>query len=161
MRLFTRIATSKDIQAIQALVQAVLESKQVPTDTERQLKHIYSTQAFWKTIASDNRHIILALSDNDFVGMCQYGIPIMDDCDCEDLREIHTLFVHPEYPNEQVIEALVAAVEDSINEDAAVQRLSIFVDANDITLIKLYARLGFHHDQVEDQENEWYMEKDL
>ena len=28
-------------------------------------------------------------------------------------------------------------------------------------LIKFYASLGFYHDQVEDSETEWYMEKDL
>ncbi|MEL6308780.1 MAG: GNAT family N-acetyltransferase [Chloroflexota bacterium] len=154
--LTVRPATLKDAPTMRALAQKTAM-------TERTLNRVYSDEAIRATLDSENRHVLLAFSDDDaLVGLCQYGIPIMDDCDCEDLRAIHTLILHPDYEaSDDVRMALIEAVEDTINVDAGVQRLSLYVPADDMARIKFYARLGFHHEMIEDTPNEWYMEKDL
>lgn len=154
-------AEIEDIPEIIALIQQVFRQQTDDNLAQKTMKQLYSQEAFEKTLASDNRHLIVAIIDDTLAGVCQYGIPIMDDCDCEDLRAIHSLFVHPNFEHNEIASALIYDVEESINEDAGVQRLSVFVDEKAIPLIKFYASLGFYHDQVEDSETEWYMEKDL
>ena len=153
-------AEVQDIPEIIALIKQVLSNNKAES-IERTMKRLYTQSAFEKARASDNRHIIIAIIDDTIAGVCQYGIPIMDDCDCEDLRTIHSLFVHPDYEHNDIASALIYDVEETINTDAGVQRLSVFVDENNMPLIKFYASLDFIHDQVEDSETEWYMEKDL
>lgn len=148
-------AIEEDIPEIQQLIHQCLSSK------SNVVKRLYSEDALRQTLASDNRHLIIAIIDDVIIGVCQYGIPIMDDCDCEDLRAIHAIFVHPDADFEAVASALIYDVEETINADANVQRLSLFVKATNLSQIKFYASLGFIHDQVEDSEHEWYMEKDL
>ncbi len=153
-----------DIPEILALIQQVLiqqNGEHNEQAVQHAMKQLYTQEALEKTLASDNRHLIVAIIDDTIAGVCQYGIPIMDDCDCEDLRAIHSLFVHPDFEHNEIASALIYDVEESINEDAGVQRLSVFVDEKAMPLIKFYASLGFYHDQVEDSETEWYMEKDL
>ncbi|GAB5493410.1 MAG: hypothetical protein Phog2KO_36250 [Phototrophicaceae bacterium] len=153
-------AEAQDIPAIIDLIKEVI-SKNKAKSVEQIMKRLYTQSAFEKTLESDNRHLIVAIIDDTIAGVCQYGIPIMDDCDCEDLRTIHSLFIHPDYEHNDIASALIYDVEETINTDAGVQRLSVFVDEKDIPLIKFYASLDFIHDQVEDIDNEWYMEKDL
>ncbi|MEM9952651.1 MAG: GNAT family N-acetyltransferase [Chloroflexota bacterium] len=148
-------ALEEDIPEIQQLIHQCLPSK------SNVVKRLYSEDALKQTLASDNRHLIIAIIDDVIIGVCQYGIPIMDDCDCEDLRAIHAIFVHPDTDFEAVASALIYDVEETINTDANIQRLSLFVEATNLSQIKFYASLGFIHDQVEDSEHEWYMEKDL
>lgn len=150
-----------DIPEIIALIEQVLTQQTGKDYTQRIIKSLYTKEAFEKTLNSDNRHLIVAIVNDTIAGVCQYGIPIMDDCDCEDLRSIHNLFVHPTFEHDEIASALIYDVEESINVDAGVQRLSVFVDEKAMPLIKFYASLGFYHDQVEDSETEWYMEKDL
>ena len=150
-----------DIPEIIALIEQVLTQQTDADYTQRIIKSLYTKEAFEKTLNSDNRHLIVAIVNDTIAGVCQYGIPIMDDCDCEDLRSIHNLFVHPTFEHDEIASALIYDVEESINVDAGVQRLSVFVSEKAMPLIKFYASLGFYHDQVEDSETEWYMEKDL
>lgn len=150
-----------DISEIRELIEAVLRFLHNADEVKRQMKHVYSAESFKKTIDSNNRHLIVAIIDDAIVGMCQYGIPIMDDCDCEDLRSIQALFVHPDADHDRIASALLYDVEESVDAVAGVQRLSIFVNEDSMPLIKFYASLGFIHDQVEDVDGEWYMEKDL
>lgn len=149
-------ANEDDIREIRDLIATVLGDKQ-----PRLMKRLYSADALQQTLTSDNRYLIIAIVDDKIVGVCQYGIPMMDECDCEDLRAVHAMFVHPDAMFKEIASALIYDVEETINEDAGVQRLSIFVPESDLSLIKFYASLGFVHDQVEDSESEWYMEKDL
>lgn len=154
--LIVRPATIKDAPVMRSLAQQT-------GIAERTLKRTYSDDALQVTFKSEHQHILLAWTAEDaLVGMCQYGIPIMDDCDCEDLRTIHTLILHPDYDEPDSLRiAFVEAVEDTINVEAGVQRLSLYVPADDMARIKFYARLGFHHEMIEDTPTEWYMEKDL
>lgn len=154
-------AEADDIPEIYDLVKTTLKALHDSDTIQRLMKNIYSVEALHKALESDNRHLIVAIVDDAIVGVCQYGIPVMDDCDCEDLRAIHFLFVHPTAGHDTIASALIYDVEESIDEDAGVQRLSIFVDAKQVPLIKFYAGLDFVHDQVEDSDSEWYMEKDL
>jgi len=149
-------AVPDDIPDIHKLIQQVL-----PKNQGRVLNRLYSEVALQQKLESENTHLIIAVVDDVIIGVCQYGIPIMDDCDCEDLRAIHALFVASDNNHDDVASALIYDVEESINTQAGVQRLSVFVDADNMPLIKFYAGLGFYHDQVEDSDNEWYMEKDL
>lgn len=149
-------AIEDDIAEIHELI-----LKAVPENQHRLMKRLYSENALKQALSSDNRYLIIAIVDDVIVGVCQYGIPIMDDCDCEDLRSIHAIFVHPDADFTEIASALIYDIEESINEEAGVQRLSLFVAADDLSRIKFYASLGFVHDQVEDSESEWYMEKDL
>ena len=68
---------------------------------------------------------------------------------------------HSDYKHNDIASALIYDVEETINTDAGVQRLSVFVDEKNMSLIKFYASLDFVHDQVEDTDGDWYMEKDL
>lgn len=154
-------AQIEDIPEIRTLIEATLQNRHSADEVKRLMKRVYSAESFQKTLASENRHLIVAIIEESIVGLCQYGIPLMDDCDCEDLRSIQTLFVHPDADHDNIASALVYDVEESVDEVAGVQRLSIFVNSEWMTLIKFYARLGFIHDQVEDVDGEWYMEKDL
>lgn len=150
-------------EIIRLIEQALIQQKGENNEklVRNAMKRLYTQVAMEKTLASDNRHLIVAIIDDTITGVCQYGIPIMDDCDCEDLRAIHNLFVHPDFEHDKIASALIYDVEESINGQAGVQRLSVFVDAKAMWLIKFYASLDFYHDQVEDSENEWYMEKDI
>lgn len=154
-------AVVDDISEICELIETVLRLRHNADEVKRQMKHVYSAESFKKTLASDNRHLIVAIIDDAIVGMCQYGIPLMDDCDCEDLRSIQSLFVHPDADHDSIASALIYDVEESVDAVAGVQRLSVFVNSGWMTHIKFYASLDFIHDQVEDIDGEWYMEKDL
>lgn len=154
-------AQIEDIPEIRELIESVLHLRHSVDEVKRLMKRVYGAESFQKTLVSENRHLIVAIIADSIVGICQYGIPMMDDCDCEDLRSIQTLFVHPDADHDNIASALVYDVEESVDEVAGVQRLSIFVNSEWMTLIKFYASLGFIHDQVEDIDGEWYMEKDL
>ena len=150
-----------DIPEIRELIKTVLNTPYESDKVKHLMKQVYSVDSFQKTIDSENRHLIVAIREDAIVGVCQYGIPIMDDCDCEDLRSIQFLFVHPETDHHEIASALVYDVEETLDAEAGVQRLSVFVNQSMLPLIKFYAGLGFVHDQVEDIEGEWYMEKYL
>ena len=154
-------AVVEDISEIRTLIKASLSTNHEKSRVEHMMKTLYTEASFQKTLESDNRYLIVAIIDDAIAGVCQYGIPIMDDCDCEDLRSIQFLFVHPDYDHDEIASALVYDVEESINEEAGVQRLSVFVNPKFMNLVKFYAGLDFYHDQVEDVDGEWYMEKDL
>ncbi|MGJ3240976.1 MAG: GNAT family N-acetyltransferase [Anaerolineae bacterium] len=154
-------ADAQDIPELQALVQAVFATRHDADHITRLMHTLYSEQSFQQVLTSTNRHLIVAIVDEALVGYCQYGVPIMDDCDCEDLREIQALFVHPNAEHDAVASALIYDVEETINAQAGVQRMSVFVDEGAQTIVRFYASLGFYHDQVEDRDGAWYMEKDL
>lgn len=154
-------AVVDDIPEIRGLIEAVLNARHDADAVKQLMTGVYSVGAFQKTLDSENRHLIVAIVDDVIVGVCQYGIPIMDDCDCEDLRSIQILFIHPDTKHDDIASALVYDVEETIDGEAGVQRLSVFVNPGMMSLIKFYAGLDFVHDQVEDIDGEWYMEKDL
>ena len=154
-------AVTNDIPEIRELIKAILTTRYDADKVTHLMKRVYSVDSLQKTLDSENRHLIVAIIEDAIVGVCQYGIPIMDDCDCEDLRSLQFLFVHPDAVHDDIASALVYDVEETIDEEARVQRLSVFVKQNMLPLIKFYAGLGFVHDQVEDIDDEWYMEKYL
>lgn len=159
MTISVRKAEEKDIPAIQELVKVVLADSDEATQ-KRLFKRVYSEEALQKSLRSTGASMILAEAEDTLAGLCQYGSPLMDDC--EDRKEIHRLYVHPDYLKAGAGEALVKAVEDALNSDAKVKRVSVYVNPDtQMALVRFYAAQGFHHDQIEDKDDEWYMEKPL
>jgi N-acetylglutamate synthase-like GNAT family acetyltransferase len=157
MSVTVRKAEEKDIPAIQNLVRAVLEESDEAA-LKRLFNRVYSEEALQKSLRSTGASMILAEVDSKVAGLCQFGSPLIDDC--EDRKEIHRLYVHPDYLKEGVGEALVKAVEADLNADAAIKRVSVYVNPEtQMTMVRFYAAQGFHHDQIEDKDDEWYMEK--
>ena len=167
MSVTIRVAIKHDAERLHQLAKLALENQYDGTSLAsetlpaRLIERVYTVEAFQQALESDHRQLLVAEKASEIIGMCQYGIPLMDDCDCEDLREIHALFLHPQKADTEVGFALVTALENSINADATVQRLSVFVNPILMATVKFYAKLGFHHDAAEDIGDEWYMEKNL
>lgn len=144
MTIITRPAQKEDIPAIQALAKS----------TERR----YSTDALENAIHSENLSVIVAVSDGEIIGLCKFGTPILEDCDCEDLKLIHDLLVLPDWSWDTIADELLYGVEDSLNADANIQRIAVYVDPAKRHLIQFYAEQGFHHEASEDEDGLWYME---
>lgn len=159
MNLIVREAQEKDSPAIRTLARLVLqETNTVPKKIESILKRTFSEQKIKKSLSSENITILLAKVGNEIRGMCQFGIPLLEDCDCEDLIEIHRLYSHPEYSLDDIGDELLAETESFLNQNAKIQRLFVFVNPNDMKMIRFYAAMGFHHEASEDSDDEWYME---
>jgi len=153
MTIITRFATVEDIPQLEILVRGVLKGE-VPTQ-------LYSVEALQKAIKSQHLDLIVADNDGEIVGLARFGTPILEDCDCEDLKLIHALLVHPEWSWDSIIRELLSGVEESLNEDATIQRIAVYVDPSERDLVRFYANSGFHHEEPEDEDGLWYMELDL
>jgi ribosomal protein S18 acetylase RimI-like enzyme len=151
-----RFADEHDIAALQALAHAALPA--TPANA-RLLKRIYSENSLRRSINSESTTLIVADSGDQLVGMCHFGAPLLDDC--EERREIHRLLIHPDYVRQGIASELLWEVEDDVSQDAVVLRLSVYVDPSDKPRLRFYGKHGFHHDQIEDKDDLWYMEKDL
>jgi ribosomal protein S18 acetylase RimI-like enzyme len=160
-----RKASENDIEGIRALAQATLRQTMAATKIEnpnyvdRMMERIYSETSLRRSITNDSTTLLLAEVDEKIVGLCQFGSPLMDDC--EDLKEIHRLLVHPDYYRRGIGTQFIEAVEDDLSEDADIARISVYVPPSDMARIRFYATLGFHHEMTEDKDGEWYMELDL
>lgn len=159
MSITVRKAEEKDIPAIQELVKAILAEND-EASLKRLFKKVYSEEALQKSLRSTGASMILAEDEGKLAGLCQFGSPLMDDC--EDRKEIHRLYVHPDYLKAGAGEALVKAVEDDLKPDVEVKRVSVYVNPDkQMAMVRFYAAQGFHHDQIEDKDDDWYMEKPL
>ena len=159
MSITVRKAEEKDIPVIQELVKVVLADSD-EASLKRLFKRVYSEEALQKSLRSTGASMFLAEEGSKLAGLCQFGSPLMDDC--EDRKEIHRLYVHPDYLKAGVGEALVKAVEADLKPDVEVKRVSVYVNPDtQMNLVRFYAAQGFHHDQIEDKDDEWYMEKPL
>ncbi len=147
MTIITRPAEVEDIPAMHALAISAQAHEQ-----------LYRTDALEKAISSENLSVIVADSDGEIVGLCKFGTPILEDCDCEDLKLIHDLLVLPDWSWDTIADELLYGVEDSLNADANIQRIAVYVDPAQRHLIQFYAEQGFHHEAAEDKEGLWYME---
>lgn len=162
MNAMIRSATTADIAGIQTLASRVLALEITDTAAlERYLKRIYSAESLLRALESEGVTTLVAEQDGQIVGLCSYGSPLMDDC--EDLKEIHRLFVHPDYTKQGIGTAFVELIEDDLldDEEADILRMSVYIKPDDKARLRFYAKLGFHHDLIEDKEGEWYMEKEL
>lgn len=157
MSLIVRKAKKRDIPAIQALHFIAL-SKIYEADMVTILKHILSREQIMKFLSSKNITILIAELDGEIRGMCQFGIPLLEDCDCEDLIEIYRLYVQREDLLDDIGDALLAETSSFLNQNAKIQRLSVFVNPNDMKMVRFYAAMGFHHEASEDIDGDWYME---
>ena len=160
-----RKATEKDITGIRLLAEATLHQTMAATHLEnpayvdRMLERIYSEETLRRSIATGGTTLLVAEKDGQIVGLCQFGSPLMDEC--EDRKEIHRLLIHPDYCRQGIGTQFVEAVEDELSEDVEVARISVYVNPVDIARIRFYAALGFHHEMTEDKDDEWYMELEL
>jgi N-acetylglutamate synthase-like GNAT family acetyltransferase len=159
MSITVRKAEEKDIPAIQELVKAVLAESD-SASLKRLFSRVYSQEALQKSLRSPGASMILAEGEDKLAGLCQFGSPLMDDC--EDRKEIHRLYVHPDYLKAGAAEALLKAVEADLKPDVEVKRVSVYVNPDkQPAMLRFYAAQGFHHDQIDDKDDEWYMEKPL
>lgn len=156
MTITIRLATEQDIAALQALAQAALPATPA---SARLLKRVYSETSLRRSITSDSATLLVADRGDYLVGMCHFGAPLLDDC--EELIEIHRLLIHPDHYQQGIASELLYCVEDDLSEDTVVLRLSVYVDPSDKPRLRFFGKHGFHHDQIEDKDDLWYMEKDL
>ena len=160
-----RKAVEGDIAGIRSLAEATLRQTIVttkvenPGKVERTLERIYSEDRLRRSIKSSGTTLLVAEKDAKIVGLCQFGSPLMDEC--EDRKEIHRLLVHPEYCRQGIGTQFVEAVEDALNDNVDVARISVYVNPSDIARIQFFSALGFHHEVTEDKDNEWYLELEL
>lgn len=147
MTIITRIATAEDIPSMQTLANATHSPER-----------FYHVQALEKAIHSPHLDLIVAESEGEIIGLARYGTPILEDCDCEDLKLIHALLVHPDWSWNTIMNELLFGVEDNLNEDAKIQRIAVYVDPAQGDLVRFYANAGFHHEEPEDEDGLWYME---
>jgi ribosomal protein S18 acetylase RimI-like enzyme len=162
MSLIVREAQENDISAIQTLAETVLqEMYSDSTKIESILKRSFSEQTIKKMLSIEHITILLAELDDEIRGICQFGTPLLEDCDCEDLIEIYRLYIHPKHWESGIGEALIEETESFLNQDAKIQRLSVFVNPANMKMVRFYAAMGFHHEASEDIDDEWYMEVDL
>lgn len=160
-----RKAVENDIAGIRSLAEATLRQTMAatqienPTYVERTLERIYSEDRLRRSIKSSGTTLLVAEKDNIIVGLCQFGSPLMDEC--EDRKEIHRLLVHPDYCRQGIGTQLVEAVEDALSESVDVARVSVYVNPADMARIRFFSTLGFHHEVTEDKDNEWYLELEL
>jgi N-acetylglutamate synthase-like GNAT family acetyltransferase len=151
-----RYADEADIPALQALARATLPAT---PENERLLKRIYSETSLRRSINSESSTLLVAEKDDLLIGMCHFGSPLLDEC--EDRKEIHRLLIHPDHTNQGIASELLYCIEDDLDEDTVVQRLSVYIDPADKPRLRFFGKHGFHHDQLEDKDDLWYMEKDL
>jgi len=135
--------------------------RQTLPDAKHLLARTFSTEGLTRNLASDDITLLVAETTQQIVGFCSYGTPVLDDCDCEDLIEIHRLFVHPDYRRQGIGEAFIDALEDSLNEQAGVQRVSAYVDPTQWDCVQFFATMEFYHDAAMDIDDMWYMELDI
>jgi ribosomal protein S18 acetylase RimI-like enzyme len=160
-----RKAVEKDIAGIRVLAEATLHQTMAATHLEnpayidRTLERIYSEDKLRRSINSQGTTILVAEKDDKIVGLCQFGSPLIDEC--EDRKEIHRLLVHPDYCRQGIGTQFVEAVEDELSEDVEVARVSVYVNPSDMARIRFFTTLGFHHEATEDKDDEWYLELEL
>jgi ribosomal protein S18 acetylase RimI-like enzyme len=154
-----RPAVKADIPGIRQLAQTVLTAQHSTDRAQRLLERIYSTDSLTRTLQSDGVVLLVAESGTEIVGVCKYGSPLMDDC--EDRKEIHRLFVHPDYTDSGIERQFLSAIEADLRDEVDVQRISVYIQPDNEAMYDFYVDNGFHHEMVEDKDGEWYMEKTL
>ncbi len=154
-----RPAVEQDIAGIQQLAQTVLVAQYDADRAQRLLQRVYSTGSLTRTLHSEGVSLLVAESGAEIVGVCKYGSPLMDDC--EDRKEIHRLFVHPEYMTSGIDSQFLSAIEADLRDEVDVQRISVYIQPDNEAAYDFYVENGFHHEMVEDKDGEWYMEKTL
>jgi ribosomal protein S18 acetylase RimI-like enzyme len=160
-----RKATEQDITGIRHLAEVSLHQTMAATHLEnpayvdRVLERVYSEEALRRSISTGGTTLLVAEQDGQIVGLCQFGSPLMDEC--EDRKEIHRLLIHPDYCRQGIGTRFVEAVEDELSEDVGIARISVYVNPADTGRIRFYAALDFYHEMTEDKDGEWYMELEL
>lgn len=164
MTITVQPATTADIEAIQALAEVIYTQQMPDTDQRaRFLTRIYAPESLKRLLHADGSTVLVARAPDAnherLVGLCSYGSPLLDEC--EDMKSIHRLLVHPDWDLHQVGEAFMIAIEEAFDDDSAIWRISVYVPEDNMTLIRFYAAMGFHHEMPEDKDGEWYMEYHL
>lgn len=160
-----RAAREQDIAGIRTLADAAIRQTMAATGIEdsayvdRLLARVYSEDKLRRSIANKKTTLLVADENGAIVGLCQFGSPLLDEC--EDRKEIHRLLVHPAYCRKGIGGLFIEAIEQSLRGDVVVRRVSVYINPSDIGRLRFFAKHGFYHDQIEDKDGEWYMEKGL
>lgn len=150
--LIIRKATENDIIGIQALAHA---TNQPP----RTIEQLYSDESLQLAVNSTARTLLVADDNGVIVGLCGFGTPLLEDC--EDIRQIHRLLVHPDYTLDEVGNLFLDTVIETIDEEMCVQQVAVYVRYKDRARVKFYLSNEFHHEATEDMGDEWYLVLDL
>jgi hypothetical protein len=59
------------------------------------LARVYSEESLKRILLNKGVTLLVAEVDGTIAGLCQFGSPLLDDC--EDRKEIHRLLIHPDY----------------------------------------------------------------
>lgn len=159
MRIEVRRAVLDDIAGIQSL--ARLAHIQTPGNVAqlRFFERVYSTESLTRSIQNRGAHLLVAINDDQIVGMCGFGSPLLDEC--EDRKEIHRLFVLPERAREGIGGRLIEGVVTALRDEPMVRRVSIYVNRHDAARLAFFKKYGFTHQPAEDQGSDYYLERQL
>lgn len=159
MNIVVREATANDMEQIQKFAKRIYEKRYPPQQAGRMLARLYTNEALSRSLQSAVTTIVLAFDEETLVGMCRYSSPMLDEC--EDIKEILRLDVHPDYEFDDVADELLIAIEDALDIEACVARMMLYVDPAERDKLTFYLDWGFYHEAVEDKDGLWYLEYDL
>lgn len=154
-----RTAEVTDIEAIRIIAELNLKANTDEAQLERLMNRVYSHESLERAVESTSSMMIVAVTNNQVIGICNFGAPILDEC--EDIREIHRLFVHPDYTRQGVGTEFIYSIEDEIDIEACTQAIIVYVDPVDRPRLNFYLVNDFNHEATEDKDGMWYMEKPL
>ena len=154
-----RPAESNDIEAIRTIAKLNLKASIDDAQLERLMDRVYSHESLQRAVESTSSMMFVAQIEDTVVGVCNFGAPLLDEC--EDIREIHRLFVHPDYTRQGVGTEFIYAIEDEIDIEACTQAIIVYVAPSDTPRLNFYLVNEFNHEATEDKDGMWYMEKPL
>ena len=158
-----RPAQHEDIDAIRDIAERNLRLTTAgiedPNYVERMMKRVYSEDSLKRAVETASSEMIVAIEDEQVVGVCNFGAPLLDEC--EDIREIHRLLIHPDYTRQGIGSAFIDEIETCIDEEACIQSIIVYVNPSETPRLHFYLNNGFEHEATEDKDGMWYMELSL
>lgn len=127
-----------------------------PEYIQRMMNRVYSEASLQRAVESTSSEMLVAIQDERVVGVCNFGAPLLDEC--EDMREIHRLLIHPDYTKQGIGTAFIDEIEQRIDEEACSQSITVYVSPTDMPRLHFYLTNGFEHEATEDKDGMWYME---
>ncbi len=151
-------ATTADIPGIQTLAKIVFQQAMAATHDaayiERFLQRVYSENSLKRAFVNDGTIFLVAHADEGIVGMLQFGSPLFDDC--EERKEIHKLYIHPDHIRHDIGGHLLADMITRLQATNLVREVFAYVPAGETARQNFYAKHGFEHIAAQDKQDEQY-----
>lgn len=158
MHLTITQATPANIPGIQALANMVFRQAMVADHDaayiERFLQRVYSENSLKRTIENGSTTFLVATTPDTLVGMLQFGSPLFDDC--EERKEIHKLYIHPDYTRQGIGGQLLTEMLRQLQATEIVREVFAYVKADDIARQQFYQKYQFGHIPTQDKHDEHY-----